>query len=185
MHPIRFTLTVIMGIVVLITLAKAIEWFTKRKSLGPVLWTGSGGKQSLALLFMIGGLPDVASGIYSREYDRLIGGTLLFALGRFLSVPLGRLRVCEKGIETGMLVLPWAQITGWGWGPKPGDDSGPASLPTGGPDERQLYIWTLSRWRLLYDPRPARALTTTVPFDERLNSLIEEKIPRKPAPQTT
>ena len=165
-----------MGILVLFTLAKAIEWFTKRKSLGPVLWTCSAGKQWLALIFMIGGLLNAADGIYSREYDRLIGATLLFALGCFLSFSLRRLRVCEKGIETGLLVLPWAQISGWGWGPTPGDDSGP--------DERQLYIWTLSRWRLFYDPRPARPLKTTVPFDDRLNRLIEEKVPRKPSPQS-
>ena len=177
MHPLKFALSVIMGILVLITLAKAIEWLTKRRSLGPVLWTCSAGTQWMALVIVIAGLLNAADGIYSREYDGLIGGPLLFALGCFLSFHLRRLRVCEKGIETGLLVLPWAQITGWGWGPERGDDSGP--------DERQLYIWTLSRWRLLYDPRPARPLKTTVPFDERLNSLIEEKVPRKPAPQST
>ena len=177
MHPLRFALTVITGIVVLIMIAKAIEWFTKRRSLGPVLWTCSAGKRWEALFFIFVGLLGVADGIYSREYDRFISGTLLFVAGCFLSLPLRRLRVCEKGIETGLLVLPWAQISGWGWGPTPGDDSGP--------DDRQLYIWTLSRWRLLYDPRPARPLKTAVPFDERLNNLIEEKVPRKPAPQST
>ena len=130
----------------------------------------------MALAFVIAGLLNAADGIYSREYDRLISATLVVVTGCFLSFHLRRLRVCEKGIETGLLVLPWAQITGWGWGPERGDDSGP--------DERQLYIWTLSRWRLLYDPRPARPLKTTVPFDERLNSLIEEKVARKPSPQS-
>lgn len=135
---------------------------------------GSSGQRWIAIAIMLMGSLDVADGVYSRDYRRLMTGSLFVSMGFSLIFPLGRLRVCEKGIETGLLVLAWKQISGWEWGPSSESRKRPASLDIEGPGERQLYLWTPSRWRFFYDLRPARPIKTKVPFDERLNSLLEE-----------
>lgn len=180
MDTVRFAFTVIEGIFVLLFVAKAIDWLLKRGTLGTVLWTRSADQRWMVLVFMLLSVLDVADGIYSREYHRLISGAFFALLAFFLSFPPGRLRVYEKGIETGWLVLPWEKISGWEWGPKSGSRGRPASLGTEGPGERQLYLWTPSLWRLFYDPRPARPVKTEVPFDNRLDNLMAAKAPRRP-----
>ena len=158
--------SVLAGFTVAMYAAKIIDLLIRRARLGAALFRRGGANPWYAWTSLLIGIYFTAKGIYSQSAEDLIIGILLVPSGFGAFFPVGRLRVHENGVQAGLLVLRWEEITNWEWSPA-----------TGAPRGGQLHLWTTSAWRFFYVPRPSRALQTGVRFDDELHAVLEARAP--------
>ncbi len=172
------------SLLVVLTGAFFLRYWMIRDKIGPALWSFPGEHRARGFIFCAMAVGQMVSwyGRSGRPLEQRLLPMLLaaawFCGGVLASFPPSLLRVGQGGISTGLLVLEWAEITAWAWGPSDGWDDLQGLTAMNIASERQsLYLWTSSNWRFFYNPRPSRPVKTQVKYSKELDALLVQFAP--------